>query len=97
MPGRLLASEGHAGFGRRTDDKIARATALLHHRRMVGLTDQQLAIVMDTARGLPLEKRDTFLQRVSALLQSGARRITSEDVRRACERAAQGLMQTTAA
>ena len=76
--------------------KIARASRLRHHRRMVGLSDKQLSIVLDTARGLPLEKRDVYLQRVGALLMSGARRITIEDVQRACEHAARGLMQTTA-
>ena len=75
---------------------FARTSPLRHHWRMVGLTDHQLAIVMDAAKDLPLEKRAVLLERVGALLMCGARRITTEDVQRACEHAARGLMQTTA-
>ena len=32
---------------------------------MIGLTDSQLRVVMDAARGLPVEKRDIFLQRIA--------------------------------
>jgi hypothetical protein len=35
---------------------------------MIGLTDTQLAIVMGAARKVPVEKRDTFLQRIAAML-----------------------------
>ena len=35
---------------------------------MIGLTDIQLKIVMNAARLLPVEKRDTFLQRIAAML-----------------------------
>ena len=35
---------------------------------MIGLTDTQLKIVMNAARLLPVEKRDTFLQRIAAML-----------------------------
>ena len=38
-------------------------------RRMLGLTDNQLQSVMDAARTLPVERRDTFLQRVGAMLR----------------------------
>ena len=36
---------------------------------MIGLTDTQLATVMTAARTLPVERRDTFLQRVGAMLR----------------------------
>jgi hypothetical protein len=36
---------------------------------MIGLTDNQLRIVMDAARMLPVEKRDLFLRRVAAMLR----------------------------
>jgi hypothetical protein len=35
---------------------------------MIGLTDTQLKIVMQAARLVPVEKRDTFLQRIAAML-----------------------------
>ena len=35
---------------------------------MMGLTDSQLAAVMDAARILPVEKRDIYLQRIAAML-----------------------------
>ena len=35
---------------------------------MIGLTDTQLNIVMNAARSVPVEKRDTFLQRIAAML-----------------------------
>ena len=34
----------------------------------MGLTDSQLATVMDAARTLPVEKRDLYLQRLAAML-----------------------------
>ena len=37
---------------------------------MLGLTDYQLKIVMGAARSVPVEKRDTFLQRIAAMLTS---------------------------
>ena len=37
-------------------------------RPMLGLTDYQLKIVMAAARSVPVEKRDTFLQRIAAIL-----------------------------
>ena len=40
---------------------------------MVSLTDRQLAAVMDAARTLPVERRDTFLQRVGAMLKMRGR------------------------
>ena len=49
---------------------------------MIGLTDTQLRkIVMDVARLLPVEKRDTFLQRIAAMLAlRGRGRVTDTDV-----------------
>ena len=35
---------------------------------MLGLTDYQLKIVMGTARSVPVEKRDVYLQRIAAML-----------------------------
>jgi hypothetical protein len=34
---------------------------------MLGLTDNQLTTVMDTARTVPVEKRDIYLQRIAAI------------------------------
>jgi hypothetical protein len=36
---------------------------------MVSLTDNQLAIVTNAARSLPVEKRDLYLQRIAAMLK----------------------------
>ena len=36
---------------------------------MLGLTDNQLRVVMDAAKTLPVERRDTFLQRCGAMLK----------------------------
>ena len=40
---------------------------------MVSLTDSQLKTVMDAAGTLPIERRDTFLQRVGAMLRMRGR------------------------
>jgi hypothetical protein len=40
---------------------------------MVSLTDSQLKTVMDAAKTLPVERRDTFLQRVGAMLRMRGR------------------------
>ena len=37
-------------------------------RSMLGLTDNQLRAVMDIANGVPVEKRDLYLQRIAAML-----------------------------
>ena len=64
---------------------------------MLGLTDTQLAAVMDAARTLPVEKRDVFLQRVAALLRRQAGRIKSDDdVGRAVEIALSSLLMPVA-
>ena len=50
-------------------------------RHMIGLTDHQLKIVMDAARAVPVEKRETFLQRIAAMLAlRGRGRFTDTDV-----------------
>ena len=35
---------------------------------MLGLTDNQLRVVMDAAYMVPVEKRDLYLQRIAAML-----------------------------
>jgi hypothetical protein len=45
------------------------AVAFGNSTGMIGLTDNQLRIVMDAARMLPVEKRDLFLRRVAAMLR----------------------------
>jgi hypothetical protein len=48
---------------------------------MMGLTDSQLATVMDAARTLPVEKRDLYLQRIAAMLtMRGHGHFTDSDV-----------------
>lgn len=64
---------------------------------MIGLTDYQLGIVMDAARMLPVEKRDTFLQRIAAMLAlRGRGRFTDTDVADVAHLALCGLVQQTA-
>ena len=46
---------------------------------MLGLTDQQLEIIMAAARGVPLERRSVFLERVGAMLKMRGR-FTDADV-----------------
>ncbi|MGC1998122.1 MAG: hypothetical protein WA704_29985, partial [Pseudolabrys sp.] len=48
-------------------------------RRMISLTDSQLAIVTGAARTLPVERRDIFLQRCGAMLKLRGR-FTDADV-----------------
>jgi hypothetical protein len=61
---------------------------------MVSLTDTELQLVMLAARGLPIEKRSVFLQRVAGDLElrQQARRV---DVDRAITTALAGLIQQT--
>jgi hypothetical protein len=66
-------------------------------RRMVGLTDAQLAVIVDAAKDLPLEKRDLFLRRVGAALSfRGDRRVTDSDVGYVAKLALAGLIQQRA-
>ena len=65
-------------------------------RHMIGLTDYQLRVVMDAARAIPVEKRDTFLQRIAAMLAlRGYGRFTDTDVADAAQLALAGLVQKT--
>ena len=62
---------------------------------MIGLTDYQLRVVMNAARLLPVEKRDTFLQRIAAMLAlRGRGRFTDTDVADVAQLAMAGLVQT---
>ena len=63
---------------------------------MISLTDTQLAVVMDAARTLPVERRDTFLQRVGAMLRVRGR-FTDADVADVAKLALTGLVQEPAA
>ncbi|MGB6913969.1 MAG: hypothetical protein WBE42_14620 [Pseudolabrys sp.] len=62
---------------------------------MVSLTDTQLATVMDAACTLPVERRDTFLQRVGAMLRMRGR-FTDTDVADVAKLALAGLIQQAA-
>jgi hypothetical protein len=64
--------------------------------RMIGLTDNQLAVVMDAARVLPPEKRSQFLERVAAMLKLKGR-FTDSDVAKVARLALCGLVHETAA
>ena len=59
---------------------------------MISLTDTELQLVMIAARGLPVEKRSVFLQRVAGDLElrPQARQV---DVDRAITTALSGLIQ----
>ena len=62
---------------------------------MIGLTDIQLKIVMNAARLLPGETRDTFLQRIAAMLAvRGRGRFTDTDVADVAQLAMAGFIQT---
>ena len=62
-------------------------------RRMVSLTDYH-RIVMDAARGLPVEKRDIFLQRIAAML--ALRDCGRVHRHRCCRRGATGARRSRA-
>lgn len=62
----------------------------LHYAGMIGLTDTQLKIVMNAARLVPVEKRDTFLQRAMLALR-GRGRFTDTDVAEVAQLALTGL------
>jgi hypothetical protein len=63
---------------------------------MVSLTDSQLAAVMDAARAVPVERRDTFLQRCGAMLRMRGR-FTDADVSDVVTLALTGLAHQPAA
>ena len=65
---------------------------------MLGLTDNQLQIVTNAARILPVEKRDLYLQRLAAMLTlRGGGRFTDADVADVARLAMAGLVQTSTA
>ena len=62
---------------------------------MLGLTDHQLGTVMDTARTVPVEKRDVYLQRIAAMLVlRGRGRFNDADVADVAQLAMADLIQT---
>ena len=62
---------------------------------MIGLTNYQLKIVMNAARSIPVEKRDTFLQRIAAMLTvRGRGHFNDADVADITTLAIAGLIQT---
>ena len=63
---------------------------------MIALTDNQLKIVTDAARMVPVERRDIFLQRVGAMLRMRGR-FTDADVSDVAKLALTGLAQQPAA
>jgi hypothetical protein len=80
--GRSRCAQGRAGDRRRHGGwrwawpcrkiipaRVSRKRPILDYPpAMIGLTVTQLKIVMNAARLLPVEKRDTFLQRIAAML-----------------------------
>ena len=62
---------------------------------MMGLTDSQLAAVMDAARILPVEKRDIYLQRM--LTMRGRGHFNDADVSDVAKLALTGLAHQPAA
>ena len=63
---------------------------------MLGLTDNQLRVVMDAAKTLPVERRDTFQQRVGAMLRMRGR-FSDNDVTDVVTLALTGLAHQPAA
>ena len=62
----------------------------------MGLTDSQLAAVMDAARTLRVEKRDVYLQRIAAMLtMRGRGHFNDADVADVAKLAMAGLIQQT--
>ena len=59
---------------------FAHWSLLRHYRRMVGLSDSQLKIVMTAANAVPVERRSVFLERVGAMLKPRGR-FSDDDVR----------------
>jgi len=65
---------------------------------MLGLTDNQLRVVMDAAKALSVEKRDLYLQRIAAMLtQRGRGHFTDADVTDVAKLARTGLAHQPAA
>ena len=64
---------------------------------MIGLSDRQLAIVMEAAKPLSPEKRGLYLERVNAMLRyrRAGRGFNDDDVADVAGLARVGLMQKT--
>ena len=75
---------------------------LVHRRcgiiqRMLGLTDNQLRVVMDAAHIVPIEKRDVYLQRIAAMLtMRGRGHFGDSDVADVARLALAGLVHQSA-
>jgi hypothetical protein len=63
---------------------------------VLALSDDQLTVVMTAARGLPVEKRSVFLERVAARLELVGS-FTNRDFDDAVRLALRGLIQESAA
>jgi len=63
---------------------------------MIGLSDSQLEIILDTAEPLPEDKCQDFLQRVAAGLQARGQ-INDDDVSVAVKQALRALIHSSAA
>ena len=63
---------------------------------MFALSDDQLALVMTAAGGLPMEKRSVFLERVAARLRLHGPHFTDADLGAAIQAALTGLIQSAA-
>ena len=68
----------------------------LSYRRMLGLSDNQLAAVMDAAAAVPVEKRDIYLRRIAAMLTMRGRHFSDGDVSDVAKLALTGLAQQPA-
>lgn len=65
---------------------------------MLGLSDHQLDVIMDSARVAPVEKRDVFLQRIGAMLTlRGRGHFGDSDVQEVAALALRGLVHPDAA
>ena len=65
---------------------------------MLGLTDNQLRVVMDAAHMVPVEKRDLYLQRIATMLTvRGRGHFNDADVADVARLALCGLIQQPAA
>jgi len=63
---------------------------------MFALSDDQLALVMTAAGGLPVEKHSIFLERVAARLRLRSPHFTDADLGAAIQSALTGLVQSAA-
>ena len=65
---------------------------------MLGLTDNQLRVVMDAAHMVPVEKRDVYLRRIAAMLtMRGRGHVGDHDVQEVTALALCGLVHSDAA